>query len=296
MGLTIAKGGETPGRRPAPPAIRQALEVSSAPPSGPRFGRQRVESLADPSGFSVRLGWGIEGALALAPSSDVLVVVDVITFSTAVSVAVDRGCAVHPSPWDPEAAARMAAELGAALAVQRSRVDAEHPYSLSPATLGRAPRGSSIVLPSPNGSAVAAAVAASGVVVLAGCLRNAAAVSRLARRQGRRIAVIPAGERWPEGGMDPALEDLIGAGAVVDGLRRRRRSPEAAAAAQAYLWARRRGLRRTLLEAVSGREQLGRGYGEEIEWAAALNVSQVVPVLSGGAFRAHRSRAPEVGT
>lgn len=270
--------------------------MSSRPSSARQFGQDRVAALADPSGFSVRLGWGLDGALALAPSSDVLVVVDLITFSTAVSVAVDRGCEVHPSPWDPGAAAEMAAGLGAQLAVRRSRVDAEHPYSLSPATLHRAPRGSSIVLPSPNGSAVAAAAGATGVLVLAGCLRNAAAVSRLARRLGRRISVVPAGERWPDGGLDPALEDLVGAGAIVDGLRRRRRSPEAGAAAQAYLWARRRGLRRTLTEAVSGREQAGRGYGEEIDWAAALNVSREVPVLSGGAFRAHRSRPDGVGT
>ncbi len=296
MGLTIAKGGKAPSFSPDRVPIRQAWEVSSGPSSRRRFGRDRVEALAEPSGFSVRLAWGLDGALALAPSSDVLVVVDVITFSTAVSVAVDRGCEVHPSPWDPDAAARMAEELGAQLAVQRSRVDAQHPYSLSPATLDRAPRGSSIVLPSPNGSAVAAAAGATGVPVLAGCLRNAAAVSRVARRWGRRISVVPAGERWPEGGLDPALEDLVGAGAIVDGLRRRRRSPEAGAAAQAFLWARHRGLRRTLAEAVSGREQMGRGYGEEIEWAAALNVSRQVPVLSGGAFRAHRSRASAGGT
>ncbi len=182
MDLTIAKGGAEPSFSTGLVPIGQAWEVSSGPSSGGRVGRLRVEALAEPSSFSVRLGWGMDGALALAPSSDVLVVVDVITFSTAVSVAVDRGCEVHPSPWDPEAAARMALELGAQLAVQRSRVDAEHPYSLSPATLARAPHGSSIVLPSPNGSAVAAAAGATGVPVLAGCLRNAAAVSRLARR------------------------------------------------------------------------------------------------------------------
>ncbi|MGC8473433.1 MAG: hypothetical protein ACP5PW_03365, partial [Candidatus Dormibacteria bacterium] len=114
--------------------------MSSGPAAARRFGQDRVVALADPSGFSVRLGWGLDGALALAPSSDVLVVVDVITFSTAVSVAVDRGCEVRPSPWDPEAAAQLASGLGAQLAVRRSRVDAEHPYSLSPATLARAPR------------------------------------------------------------------------------------------------------------------------------------------------------------
>lgn len=234
----------------------------------------------------MEMGWGLDAARLLGPAADVVVVVDVITFSTAVSVAVDRDCAVYPHPWDEESARERAAGLRAELAVSRYRVGPEHPYSLSPGTLSRAPRGTAIVLPSPNGSALARELEPSGATVLAGCLRNAAAVARHARRAGGRIAVIAAGERWRTAGVDPALEDLIGAGAVIDGLRRRRRSPEAAAAAAVYLAARRRGLRRTLAESVSGREQAAKGFAEEIEWASALNVSQVVPVLRDGAFRA----------
>lgn len=225
------------------------------------------------------------GALVLVPGSDVVVVVDVITFTTAVAVAVERDCAIYPHPWDQEAAAKLARKVGAELAVGRSQVGQETPYSLSPVTLSRAPHGTSIVLPSPNGSAVAATVSESGAQVVAGSLRNAFAVARFARRHGGVISVIAAGERWPDRSLDPALEDLVGAGAIIDGLRRRRRSPEAQAAAAVYLQARRRGLRRTLQESVSGREQIERGYAGELDWAAALNVSSAVPVLRAGAFR-----------
>jgi 2-phosphosulfolactate phosphatase len=48
------------------------------------------------------------------------------------------------------------------------------PFSLSPVSLLEIPPGTRLVLPSPNGSAVAASVAATGSVVLAGCLRNGA--------------------------------------------------------------------------------------------------------------------------
>jgi 2-phosphosulfolactate phosphatase len=144
-----------------------------------------------------------------------------------------------------------------------------------------------IVLPSPNGSAISAAASGARAVVVAGSLRNAFAVARFARRSGAVISVVAAGERWPDGSLDPALEDLIGAGAIIDGLRRRRRSPEASAAAAVFLQARKRGLRHVLNECASGREQRGRGYGEEIDWAAALNVTEVVPVLREGAYQAH---------
>ncbi|MHB8331598.1 MAG: 2-phosphosulfolactate phosphatase, partial [Candidatus Dormibacteria bacterium] len=247
------------------------------------WGEGRVAAARDHSHFTVRFGWGEMGAAALVPGSDVVVVVDVLTFTTAVTVAVERDCAIYPHPWDRDAAARVAAGLGVELAVGRADVGPASPYSLSPATLDRAPRGTSMVLPSPNGSAVAAAAASSGALLVAGSLRNAFAVARFARRHGGIISVIAAGERWPDGSLDPALEDLVGAGAIIDGLRRRRRSPEAHAAAAVYLQARRRGLLLTLRESVSGREQTGRGYGEEIEWAAALTVSKAVPVLRRGA-------------
>ncbi len=234
----------------------------------------------------MRLGWGELGARALVPTSDVVVVVDVITFTTSVAVATERRCAVHPHPWDDSGAAELAATLGVELGVSRSRVDAEHPYSLSPETLSRLPLGSAIVLPSPNGSAISAAAVEGGALVVAGSLRNAASVARFARSAGRSIAVIAAGERWSDASLDPALEDLLGAGAIIDGLRRRRRSPEAQAAAAAYLQARRQGIRRTVLDTVSARELSSRGYQGELEWTCALNCSTVVPVLRDGAFRA----------
>ncbi|MDA8333359.1 MAG: 2-phosphosulfolactate phosphatase [Candidatus Dormibacteraeota bacterium] len=258
--------------------------ASGSSPTVPRFGQERVTAVQT-APFTVRFGWGESGAAALGTGSDVVVVVDVITFTTAVTVAVDRGCAVYPHRWDDRQAGEMARDLGAELAVSRSQVDATHPYSLSPATLSRLPRGSAIVLPSPNGSAISKAVSQSGAVVVAGSLRNAAAVARYARRAGRIISVIAAGERWPDQTLDPALEDLIGAGAIIDGLRSRRRSPEARAAACAYRDARRIGLRRALFESTSAREQRRRGYPDEFEWASALNVSTCVPVLRDGAFR-----------
>lgn len=264
------------------------VERQGRPPFGEERLRFGYQGQGGPGArvYPVNLGWGEAGLEALAPVSNVLVIIDVITFTTTVAVAVERGCRIYPSPWIEEEARELAARWGAALAVGRSQASAEHPYTLKPASLEQARRGESIVLPSPNGSALAALAGRSGKLVLAGSLRNAAAVARRARRLGGVISVIAAGERWGDGSLDPALEDLIGAGAILDGLRRRRRSPEAATAAAAFRHARRQGLAAVLSGCASGREQTARGHGDEIAWAAALNVSRLAPELSRGAFSA----------
>ena len=56
--------------------------------------------------YQVRLDWGPAGAATLG--ADVVVVVDVLSFSTAVTVAVDRGTRVIPCPWSDERAAALA--------------------------------------------------------------------------------------------------------------------------------------------------------------------------------------------
>jgi 2-phosphosulfolactate phosphatase len=115
----------------------------------------------------------------------------------------------------------------------------EHPWSLSPAALTSAPFTPRLVLPSPNGSAIAAA-APRGVVVAA-CLRNAPAAATWALQHGygtdeRPIAVIASGVRWPDGSLRLALEDGLGAGAVLAHLLAAgcRLSAEAAAMATTY--------------------------------------------------------------
>lgn len=194
----------------------------------------------------VRFDWGRVGAARLAADGcAALVVVDVLSFSTSVAVAVGRGVRVHPFPWgdgqgprgrrarEVEQAQAYAARTGAVVAAGRRAVTPEHPWSLSPAALARAPQVDDLVLPSPNGSAICAAAGTGGgsrhggrhPVVLAACLRNAAAVAGWLVRQGYGteqlpVGVVAAGERWPDGSLRPAVEDLLGAGAVLDGLRR----------------------------------------------------------------------------
>lgn len=257
------------------------------------------ESWSAQSGYGVRFEWGPEGARRLVAGGDVacLVVVDVLSFTTAVSVAVDTGTQVFPYAWRDESAVAFAAERGAELAVGRRAMTAGSPWSLSPAALRRAPFTPRLMLPSPNGSAIAAAVGASGAVVAAGCLRNAAAVGSWLAGQGygvpeRPVAVVAAGERWRDGGLRPALEDLLGAGAVVSAVVSSQVppmsgagvSPEASAAAASYASC--ADVASAVADCASGRELRGHGLADDVAVAVELGASERVPVLVDGAFTA----------
>jgi 2-phosphosulfolactate phosphatase len=104
-----------------------------------------------------------------------------------------------------------------------------------------------------------------------------------ALKYGPRIAVIPAGERWRnDRSLRPALEDLIGAGAVIQHLPGRR-SPEAQAAWAVYREAR-PDLDGNLRHYGSGKELIERGFEADVPLAAQLNVSDSAPVLVDGAY------------
>ncbi|TDD70671.1 hypothetical protein E1262_08410 [Jiangella aurantiaca] len=244
----------------------------------------------DQDGYGVRLEWGPAGARRLAPHVACLVVVDVLSFTTAVSVAADAGTTVFPYAWRDETAAAHADSVGARLAVGRTAASAESPWSLSPAALRAAPFTPRLVLPSPNGSAIAAAARDDpAVAVVAGCLRNAAAVGRWLTESGcgtadRPVAMVPAGERWPDGSLRPALEDLLGAGAIVAALGGAHPSPEAIAACAAVDAA--GDLAATLRDCASGRELIAYGFPDDVAIAAERDRSDVVPVLAGGGFSA----------
>lgn len=232
---------------------------------------------------SVLSEWGMAGIAALRDRVAVFVIVDVLSFSTAVDVAVSRRAAVYPFPHGGEDSARAAADrVGAVLA--RSRRTAGEGFSLSPVSLLTIPAGTKLLLPSPNGSRLS--LACGGKPVLAGCLRNAAAVARAARAiaGGGAVGVVPAGERWPDGSLRPAIEDLLGAGAVIHHLGLPC-SPEAQVARDA-LRAAGGGASRLIREAVSGRELADRGFDGDVDLAVERDVSPWAPLLIAGAYRA----------
>ena len=254
----------------------------------------------------VRLDWGPTAAEALtryavaAGSPVCAVVVDVLSFTTCVSVAADAGIRVHPYRWKDESARAFAEERGATLARTRSATRTEGGVSLSPASIRAARDVKDLVLPSPNGSTTSTVLAEAGAQVVAASLRNRAAVAAwivdwLESSSGSRarpaVVVVPAGERWPDDSLRPAVEDLWGAGSVVAALAQRLEhrggplllSPEAEAAGAAWLAVEDRASE-ALHSCASGLELVAQGWPDDVAIAAELNASGVVPVLTDGAY------------
>jgi 2-phosphosulfolactate phosphatase len=62
----------------------------------------------DQAEYDLRCEWGLAGVATLAPVSDVLIIVDVLVFSTSVEIAVARGASVLPYRWRDHSAAAFA--------------------------------------------------------------------------------------------------------------------------------------------------------------------------------------------
>jgi 2-phosphosulfolactate phosphatase len=245
----------------------------------------------------IRMEWGPVGAEHTASGAEFAVVVDVLSFTTTLSVALDRGAEVFPYRWQDESAAEYAASRGATLAVGRleaRRSNHQAPgrnVSLSPDSIRTAEELTRLVLPSPNGSTISFGLADTGVRVLGASLRNRAAVAQwlaaqLSASRDAAVTVIAAGERWQDGSLRPAVEDLWGAGAVIDALSGHGvddLSPEAHAAAASFRSVL-SGLTEELMRCSSGRELEEAGFGAEIAVAAELDQSRCVPVLVDGRF------------
>lgn len=237
-----------------------------------------------------RLRWGRDGAAAAAVAGEVVVVVDVLSFSTCVVAACQAGAWVVPCADRGRAAAR-AERHGARLA--RRREEAGDGPSLSPPSLASLAPGTGVVLPSPNGSTCVERAAAApavwvGALVNAGAVAQAAAADAGAR--GLDMTVLACGERWAQPGEDGALrvalEDLVGAGAVLAQLAEAGAAldPDARAAVGAFE-AVRDDLEGSLLGCPSGVELVERGFVQDVAWAARWNVAKAAPRYQAGLLR-----------
>jgi 2-phosphosulfolactate phosphatase len=260
-------------------------------------------------GFRCRLEWGRRGARAAAERADILVVVDILRFSTTAVTAVHHGVTLFPCHWDEDIVA-FARRVDAIPGGHRSGEDTR--FTLSPLCYLDVPVGTRVALASPNG-ATCARYADAVPSLYVGALVNAQAVANrideLLRESDHAVTVLACGERWTtpseDGELRFAVEDYLGAGAILYYLNQchlnqcylnqhdvnmnhtiaPHLSPEATICAGAFQSlatnARAGDLTSLLLECGSGRELQVRGAAADVRHAARLNLYNTVPVMRG---------------
>jgi 2-phosphosulfolactate phosphatase len=243
------------------------------------------------SSYRCRLEWGRRGARVAAERGDILVVVDVLSFSTVAVTAVSRGATLYPCAKTDDSAA-LAARVGGEVAVAREDAPAKGRFSLSPQTFLKAKPGTRVVLPSPNG-ATCTRYGRQVPHLFVGALVNAeavaAAIGSVLSETDSSVTLLACGERWSDptdtaedGELRFALEDYLGAGAILAHLPAAlSRSPEARAA-EAIFHEAGGEVDELLYGCGSGVELIARGYESDVRHAAQLNQYTVVPRLRDG--------------
>ncbi|TCQ91506.1 MULTISPECIES: 2-phosphosulfolactate phosphatase [Rahnella] len=232
--------------------------------------------------FDVRVEWGAPAMEHLAAEADCIVIIDVMSFSTCVSVAGERGGMIFPYPWKDASAQQFAAENNAECAQFDRRFQGQG-FTLSPCSLLNMTAGTRLVLPSPNGSALTFKAKAHKAAIFTACFRNLTATAR-ACEKFRQILIVPAGEKWPDNSLRPALEDFAAAGGLVSRLSHRRLSAEARAACAVY-----QHLTRAELEGCSSARELNRrGFAADIALCLEEDVSDFACQLQGKSFTSFR--------
>jgi 2-phosphosulfolactate phosphatase len=244
--------------------------------------------------MDINFCWGRQGARRAAEDNAVTGIVDVLSFSTAVAVACAVGARVTPFVSSARAKEAVAAHPQLMLAVRREAA-APGDFSLSPVRFLQAKAGDWIALPSPNGATCCTIAVDNGATdVFAGSLVNATATAHAlqatAVSSGRSIWVVACGERNEPQGLDDAirfaLEDYLGAGAILNGLSGRF-SPDAELCRAAYQAAAAAGNIGRLLETCeSGQELIARNYAGDVSLAVQTDVYHSAARLVDACFRA----------
>lgn len=215
-------------------------------------------------------------------------IVDTLSFSTAVVTAVHYGGVIYPCAPEEDAVI-LAQHIRGEAAASRQEVPEKGRFSLSSATYLHIEPGTRVVLASPNGAACSR-YAGQVPYLFVGALVNAkalaAVVSSLLEQQSLSVTVIACGERWKspseDGALRVAIEDYLGAGAILFYLQHEK-SPEARVCEGAFVHVR-DDLDAMLWECGSGRELRAIGFGADVQHAARLNIYETVPHMRDNHF------------
>ncbi|MDQ0270432.1 2-phosphosulfolactate phosphatase [Cytobacillus purgationiresistens] len=241
------------------------------------------------SPYEVRVEWGRRGARDAASRGDIVIIVDVLSFSSTVISALRYGSIIYPFPPNLDGRG-YANKVGANYILGRAEATKIGNPTLSPGTFNHGHSNKKYVLSSLNG-AFCTWVASKVPALLIGSLINASSVASVANqlriKTKANITVIPCGEQWSdarenEDALRPSIEDYLGAGAILSYLNGKK-SPEVEVCIGAFKHSKQK-LNELVWECGSGRELRERGFAEDVKYCSHLNVDQTVPILNKDHF------------
>jgi 2-phosphosulfolactate phosphatase len=243
----------------------------------------------DQSPYTCRVEWGRRGAREAADRGDIVIIVDVLSFSSTVVSALNYGAVIYPYPPNLEGK-EYAQKISAEFILGRAEAAKAGKPTLSPVSFNEEHINKKYVLTSLNG-AFCTWISSKVPALLVGSLLNASSVAAVANQlrlqKNESITVIPCGELWSNGvdeedTLRPAIEDYLGAGAILSYLGGEK-SPEAEVCIGAFLHSKTK-LEKLIWECGSGRELRKRGFGADVKHCSRLNAYQTVPILKNNHF------------
>lgn len=243
----------------------------------------------DQAPYEVRVEWGRRGAREAAERGDIVIIVDVLSFSSTVISALENK--VHIYPYPPHLNGKEYAEkIGAEYILGRAEAAKQGTPTLSPVSFHEEHTNKKYMLSSLNG-AFCTWVASKVPALIVGSFINASSVASIAKQLSKKtqanITIVPCGEQWTEvreneDTLRQSVEDYLGAGAIISYLDKKM-SPEAAVCRAAFENSRSK-LKEIIWECGSGRELRGKGFEADVSHCSQLNIFQTVPILKEDHF------------
>ncbi|HLO11795.1 MAG TPA: 2-phosphosulfolactate phosphatase, partial [Pseudoneobacillus sp.] len=243
----------------------------------------------DQSPYHIRLEWGRRGAREAAERGDIVIIVDILSFSSTVVTALEFGAKIYPYP--PHLDGKdYAVRIGAEYILGRSEAAKIGIPTLSPVSFHKGHSNKKYVLSSLNG-AFCTWIAAKVPALLVGSFLNASSVAtyanELREKTHANITVVPCGEQWndvreKEDFLRPAVEDYLGAGAILSYLNGDT-SPEGEVCKGAFTQSKTK-INDLIWDCGSGRELRERGFEADVRHCGQFNVFQTVPILKDNQF------------
>lgn len=244
-----------------------------------------MENVFNQAPFQCRMDWGARGVKEASARGDIIIVVDVLSFSSAITNAVHNGVIIYPFPRTGDINEYGKLAEAEVCILERTRARELGLPSLSATSFNESHKGKKYIVSSINGATCVKAANESNLVFV-GCLLNISAVvnvvNQIQKDKNLNITVIASGERWNSANdepkeLRPSIEDYLGVGAILE-LLNGTKSPEAKVCISAYKNSKTE-LNDLIADSSSGRELKAMEFPEDVEFCSQIDIYKEVPVI-----------------